>query len=312
MLLSILGRQTRQRVLTGAFHRSAAPRFLSTSNDITATSSDVASTAPTTAAVENASTTAQELLITASSHPTLQLGDLKAAGLCHNTQPGLIEYILELNHVYSGLPFWASIVTTAFAARTLLAPLTIRSQRQGAKLRLLQPEIKELMSHYKAAKEVGDRERTMDYMAQISEIYRREKVHPLAPVGLGLISGPVFMSFFLALRDIGTQVDLPALTQGGPLWFTDLTQPDPYYILPALAAGGFWLIMELGLEPGQAQSASMKGFFRVMSLFAFPFMSTMPAVPFNSIIHLYSFSTRYILYRHCQSTGRLIASSPSH
>jgi YidC/Oxa1 family membrane protein insertase len=37
---------------------------------------------------------------------------------------------------------------------------------------------------------------------------------------------------------------------GGILWFTDLTIPDPYFLLPILTAASLWAALELGVESG--------------------------------------------------------------
>ena len=43
---------------------------------------------------------------------------------------------------------------------------------------------------------------------------------------------------------------VPSLTEGGALWFTDLTVADPTYMLPALAGLSFLLTIELGAADG--------------------------------------------------------------
>lgn len=43
---------------------------------------------------------------------------------------------------------------------------------------------------------------------------------------------------------------IPSLTEGGALWFTDLTAADPYFLLPALAGLSFLATIELGAADG--------------------------------------------------------------
>ena len=45
-------------------------------------------------------------------------------------------------------------------------------------------------------------------------------------------------------------VQVPSMTVGGALWFTDLTVADPYYLLPIAASGVFLLTVELGAADG--------------------------------------------------------------
>ena len=53
---------------------------------------------------------------------------------------------------------------------------------------------------------------------------------------------------FWRLRPGDLQV--PSLTVGGALWFTDLTIADPYYLLPITASAIFLLTVELGAADG--------------------------------------------------------------
>ena len=45
-------------------------------------------------------------------------------------------------------------------------------------------------------------------------------------------------------------MQVPSMTVGGALWFTDLTVADPYYLLPIAASGVFLLTVELGAADG--------------------------------------------------------------
>ena len=78
---------------------------------------------------------------------------------------------------------------------------------------------------------------------------------------------------------------IPSLTEGGTLWFTDLTIADPTYALPALAGLSFLATIELGAADGmegqpEATRKRMKAVMRVVAL-AVPFLSTtLPASVF--------------------------------
>ena len=47
-----------------------------------------------------------------------------------------------------------------------------------------------------------------------------------------------------------SDLQVPSLTVGGALWFTDLTIADPYYLLPVTASAIFLLTVELGAADG--------------------------------------------------------------
>eukprot|EP00983_Pelagomonas_calceolata_P046997 1140422-Pelagomonas_calceolata.AAC.5 len=50
-----------------------------------------------------------------------------------------------------------------------------------------------------------------------------------------------------------------SLTQGGMLWFTDLTSPDPYHGLPILCAAATMGMVKFGMNLGSEESSPMAG-----------------------------------------------------
>ena len=49
---------------------------------------------------------------------------------------------------------------------------------------------------------------------------------------------PIFVSFFVSIRRMA-QAPVESMKEGGVLWFTDLTMPDPFYILPFVSCFTF-------------------------------------------------------------------------
>lgn len=62
-----------------------------------------------------------------------------------------------------------------------------------------------------------------------------------------LASAPIFMSMFFGLKNAPEHFP-ELLSNGGMLWFTDLTVPDPYCIMPVLSAATFLAMTEVGKE----------------------------------------------------------------
>lgn len=102
----------------------------------------------------------------------------------------------------------------------------------------------------------------------------RYGVSPFTPLKGLFIQGPVFISFFLAVRLIMLPYDhsndemiwvclwislialflfqinnmaekVPSFKGGGAYWFVDLTTPDPLYILPVLTGLTFLITVEV-------------------------------------------------------------------
>lgn len=75
-------------------------------------------------------------------------------------------------------------------------------------------------------------------------------VAPFTAIFWSLIQAPFFFALYSGAQRIAF-LPVPSLREGGLLWFTDLTLPDPYYILPTLAVAGINITMRVRLFPPQ-------------------------------------------------------------
>lgn len=222
-----------------------------------------------------AQTTSPDALV----HATAQLGDFKALGLCNMTPVGGLEAMFEWIHVTSGLPWWSTIALATIAVRVALLPLMVKIQRNNAKLMNINPDVTRIMDNLKAAQSGGDSVATGKYSQEIQALFKKNDCHPMKSMGLPLIQMPVMISFFMAIRSMA-EVPVPGLTDEGILWFTNLAEKDPYYILPVVSAAGVMAVLEAGTEAGAAnpQSKGMKNVFRALTLVMVPFTAWMPSV----------------------------------
>ncbi|RID49710.1 hypothetical protein BRARA_H00490 [Brassica rapa] len=76
----------------------------------------------------------------------------------------------------------------------------------------------------------------------------RHGVTSFTPLKGLIIQGPIFISFFFAIRNMAEKV--PSFKTGGTLWFTDLTTADTTYILPLLTAITFIIMVESNMQEG--------------------------------------------------------------
>ena len=147
----------------------------------------------------------------------------------------IMKTLFEAVHVYSGLPFWASILMMAIMVRSSQIPLTASAVDNSAKMQAMQPVTKPLMAQLKEASAKGDRLLLEKTRAELKKVYRETNIKmwkfalPLVQVPLG----------FGCWRTFSNMAHLPVtgMSVGGTAWFTNLTVPDPYYILPFLTAG---------------------------------------------------------------------------
>lgn len=137
--------------------------------------------------------------------------------------------------------------------------LTAIQYHSAAKMRKLMPRMKALKERY------GDDKQKLQ-QAQM-ELYKKEKVNPMAGCLPMLIVLPVFYGLFYVL-----EYSLE-LRQAAFLWIPDLSAPDPYYILPiiyAIVMIGTQLLnpVSAGMDPTQAKMMkAMPLLFTVMFAF---------------------------------------------
>ena len=172
-------------------------------------------------------------------------GDFTSLGLGGYSPIGLIQWSLEYLHVHAHLPWWLAIVASTLVLRTLLLPVAINVQANAARLNNIRPETERLMAKVRQYKQAGNLNIAEQQMAKVYALYAKHNCHPFKMMLMPVMQVPIFISFFVALRRMAA-VPVESMKTGGILWFTDLTVPDPYYVLPLLGCASFMAIIEVG------------------------------------------------------------------
>jgi len=169
----------------------------------------------------------------------------------------LVAFLLGVHNV---IPSWGvAIIVLTLTARTLLFPLTIPQIRSTIKMRELKPEIDALNERFKD-------DQQQKGLAQM-ELWRKHKVNPLKGCLPQLATMPVWFALYTTLQSAVELYNIPFL------WFPDLTEPDPYFILPFVIGGTSFLQQKLmpmaGGDPAQQKMMMymMPGMFTVFMLF---------------------------------------------
>ena len=171
--------------------------------------------------------------------------------------------VLVMDWINGYLNNWGlTIVVFTILIKLLFWPVTAKSFRSMAAMRKITPELNEVKEIYK-----DDRQK------QANETMKLMKKHGANPLGGCLpllIQMPFFIGFFFALREM---VELRHSELG--IW-TDLSAPDPYFVLPALFCVVMILTQRLnpqpaGMDPTQAQVVKyMPVMFSVLFIFSLP------------------------------------------
>ena len=144
-------------------------------------------------------------------------------------------WLLEKVHSVIGNWGWAIIIVT-FLIKLAFYKLIAASGRSMAKMRNLGPRIKVIQERYKDDREQLGR--------QMMEIYKREKINPLAGCLPILIQIPFFLAFYWVLLESVEMRQAPFLG-----WITDLSSRDPFFILPILMGGAMFAQFKLQPMP---------------------------------------------------------------
>jgi YidC/Oxa1 family membrane protein insertase len=142
-----------------------------------------------------------------------------------------------LSWVHDFVGNWGlAIIIVTFLIKLAFYRLTAASGRSMAKMRALAPRIKAIQERYKDDREQLGR--------QMMEIYKREKINPLAGCLPILIQIPVFLAFYWVLLESVEMRQAPFFG-----WITDLSVRDPYFILPVIMGAAMFLQFKLQPMP---------------------------------------------------------------
>ena len=123
-------------------------------------------------------------------------------------------------------------------------PLVVHLQKNAARISMAQPEIMTSTEKLQEFRKTGDNVGLAQEAVRMQAIYRKYGCHPLKLFTMPLVQMPVFISFFMALREMA-RAPVASMTTGGALWFSNLTVPDPFYVLPLVACVSFLVNIEV-------------------------------------------------------------------
>ncbi|KAJ9053726.1 hypothetical protein DSO57_1021517 [Entomophthora muscae] len=212
----------------------------------------------------------------------LHFGSFAELGLCNYTPVGLLEKLMEVVAVTTGMPWWATIGVVTLFIRAATLPLIIHTNQRSTRLHNIKPDMDAISARLKRAQESQDPFEIQVQTQKMKALFKTHDINPLSVFIGPLVQAPIMISFFLALRAMA-EAPVPFFNVGGLSWITDLTVADPYYILPVLSGLGFLATVELGAEFGSAASSSppaMRNFLRGLAVITVPATAYLPAAVF--------------------------------
>lgn len=149
---------------------------------------------------------------------------------------------------------WAIIFLT-ITVKLLFYKLSEMSYRSMARMRKVAPRMAKMKEQF------GDDRQAMS--KAMMDLYKREKINPMGGCFPILVQMPVFISLYWVLLESVEMRHAPFA-----LWLTNLTDKDPYFVLPVLM--GISMFIQQKLNPAPVDPIQQK-VFQVMP-FAFTIM----------------------------------------
>ncbi|WLF83931.1 membrane protein insertase YidC [Moraxella sp. ZY210820] len=202
------------------------------------------------------------------SGPKIQsiLKDL-AVGLNQTVDYGWLWPVAKL--LFMGLDFfhnlvknwgWAIILLTILV-KLILWPLSSKSYRSMAKMRVIAPEMQRMKDEFG--------EDRMRFSQEMMALYKREQVNPLSGCLPLFLQMPIFLALYWVLMESVELRHAPWLA-----WIQDLSAKDPWFILPLIMGGTMWIQQRLNPQPTDPVQAKV---FAMMPIIFTVFVLFMPA-----------------------------------
>jgi YidC/Oxa1 family membrane protein insertase len=167
-----------------------------------------------------------------------------------------------LQQVHRFVQNWGvAIIVVTILLKLLFYKLTETSGRSMAKMRTIAPRIKSIQERYK-----DDREQLAK---QMMELYKREKINPVAGCLPILVQIPVFLAFYWVLLESVEMRQAPFFG-----WIQDLSSKDPFFVLPILMGVAMFGQFKLNPAPPDPMQAKI---FALMPIIMTVMMAWFPA-----------------------------------
>lgn len=174
------------------------------------------------------------------------------------------ELILRgLQFFYGLVPNWGvAIIFLTFVVRLVTFPLQYKSFVSMKRMQVVQPEMAKIKEKFK--------DDPMRMQKETMELFKRSGANPLGGCLPMLLQLPVFFAFYKVLYSAVELVDAPFVG-----WLTDLSNKDPYFVLPLLMTGAMFLQQKL--TPTTVTDPVQKKIFMFMPLIFGFIMKDLPS-----------------------------------
>ena len=171
------------------------------------------------------------------------------------------------------------LVLFSIGMRSVFSPFILASQINALKMQLLAPEMAKLRADLMDAHKARDKAK----IKAANEGMQVLKIKYNINTGLGIIplfQVPFVIYFFWTLQDMVYEIDrFPNMTTDGFLWFKNLSEADPYFVLPVLFA--FTTFYSIHKNPATSQvagpAAKYMKYVKYLTFIGIPITASFPS-----------------------------------
>ncbi|MDH5517028.1 MAG: membrane protein insertase YidC [Gammaproteobacteria bacterium] len=195
-------------------------------------------------------------------------------------------WLLEVFYDFFGNWGWAIIFLT-ITVKLIFYKLSEASYRSMAKMRKLGPRLKSLKERF------GDDRQAMS--KAMMEMYKTEKINPLGGCFPMLVQIPVFIALYWVLLESVEMRNAPFA-----LWLDNLSEKDPYFVLPLLM--GISMFVQFKLNPAPMDPIQKK-VFQFMPIIFTVFFAFFPSglVLYWVVNNILSITQQYIITKRIEA-----------
>ena len=164
-------------------------------------------------------------------------------------------WLMSRIHGFIGNWGWTIVIVTLLI-KLVFYKLAETSGRSMAKMKTVAPRLKSIQERYKDNREEQAR--------KMMELYRTEKINPVAGCLPMLVQIPFFLAFYWVLLESVEMRQAPFIG-----WIQDLSSRDPFFVLPILMGVAMYGQFKLNPAPPDPVQAKVFAFMPVLMTFMF-------------------------------------------
>jgi YidC/Oxa1 family membrane protein insertase len=189
------------------------------------------------------------------------------------------EHIIEAIVKNTGMPWWLSISVLTVGVRIINIPFLYLQYRSTSPLAVAMPNYR-LLNDIVKNSEASNTEKILISIKTFRQINKTHNIQFSKTFLYGFLQFPQFITFVWAVRSLCGHNN--ELKTGGTGWFTDLTEPDPYMVLPIISLSFTYFNLQRGIDDSNRNWIinRFKHFVQIWIIITLPISVHWPSVYF--------------------------------